>query len=106
MAMKYIPTKNFLKLSTETMRLRENLITVIEEGRRGNLTSKDIVAQIFKEEMIDNDIVNEDGEIAEHPVTMEEIFIIAKKAIKQAEFEGGLVVLPKGGNIRGWRIIT
>jgi hypothetical protein len=31
---------------------------------------------------------------------------IAIRAIEQAEFEGGLVVLQTGGNIRGLRIIT
>jgi len=104
--MKYIAQKNFLKLSKETFRLKENLITIIEEGRRGKLTSKDIVNEILKGAAIDNDIVNEESEIAEDPITMEEIFIIAKKAIEQAKFEGGLVVLPTGDNIRGWRIIT
>lgn len=102
--MKYIAKKNFLKFNRETFRLKENLITIVEEGRREKLTSKDIVDEIFKGAVIDNDI--EKGEIAEDSVTMEEIFIIAKRAIEQAEFEGGLVVLPTGGNMRGWRIIT
>lgn len=102
--MKYIAKKNFLKFNRETFRLKENLITIVEEGRREKLTSKDIVNEIFKGAVIDNDI--EKGEIAEDSVTMEEIFIIAKRAIEQAEFEGGLVVLPTGGNMRGWRIIT
>ena len=106
MAMKYIKKYNFLKLRNDTIRLKENLITVIDEGRRGELTSKDIVDEIFKEAIIDNDIVNEDGDIAEDPVTMEEIFIIARKAIEQAKFDGGLVILPTEGNKRGWKIIT
>ena len=104
--MKYIAKRNFLKFNRETFRLKENLITIVEEGRREKLTSKDIVDEIFKGTVIDKDVENEDGDIAEDPVTMEEIFIIAKRAIEQAEFEGGLVVLPTGGNIRGWRIIT
>ena len=102
--MKYIAKKNFLEFNRETFRLKENLITIVEEGRREKLTSTDIVEEIFRGAVIENDFEN--GEIPENSVTMEEIFIIAKKAIEQAEFEGGLVVLPTGGDIRGWRIIT
>jgi len=102
--MKYIAKRNFLKFNRETFRLKENLITIVEEGRREKLTSTDIVEEIFRGAVIENDFEN--GEIPEDSVTMEEIFIIAKKAIEQAAFEGGLVVLPTGGDIRGWRIIT
>lgn len=87
------------------MNLRDEIIAIIERSRKAGLKSEVIADEIIKAAIIDKDIVVEDSSRKERPASINELLQIAMKALEQADYEGGVVVLPSGGRIKR-RVVT
>lgn len=85
-------------LTREITKMKEEIISIIEEGRHAGLKSEILVNNIFNKAVLDEDIVVIEDR-RERPLSINEIAIIVQKALKQAEFEGGFLVLPSGEKI-------
>ena len=83
----------------ELIKMKEEIVTIIEEGRLAGLGSEVIVNSILDEAIIGRDIVVIEG-ARERPLQIREVVMIVRKALEQAEFEGAAVVLPTGERIR------
>lgn len=79
--------------------LREEIAAIIERGRQEGLDSGSIVDAIFEKALLDRDFVVRDGKAGERPVTIHDIILLADKALRQANFEGGIAVLQSGSSI-------
>lgn len=85
--------------TSELAKLKEEIISIIEENRYTGIKSE-IIADEIVGNSLDNEIVVEDNRRTERPVNIEDIVFIAKRAIQQAEFDGAFVVLPSGERIK------
>jgi hypothetical protein len=86
-------------LKREIAKIKEGILSIIEEGRHAGLKSEVLVDNILNTGVADGDIVVIEDK-RERPLYINEIAVIAKKALKQAEFEGGFLVLPSGEKIK------
>ncbi len=85
-------------LTNKMMKMKEDIISILEEGRIARLEPEMLVDNIFSK-VVDRDILVMEG-TRERPLYIDEMAIIVERALKQAEFEGGLVVLPSGEKIK------
>jgi hypothetical protein len=86
-------------LKKEMIKMKEEIVSIIEEGRLSGLGSEAIVSNIFNRAFVDRNIVAVAGE-SERPLDIDEILIVVQKAVEQAEFEGADVVLPTGERLK------
>ena len=85
-------------LAGTTIKLMQEIISIVEEGRNAGLESENIVNNIFNRAIMDRDIVVVEGS-EERPLHINEIAAIARKAVEQAQFDGGFIVLSSGYKI-------
>ena len=86
-------------LSNKMMKMKEDIISIIEEGRNARLEPEMLVNNIFSKVVVDRDILVMEG-TRERPLYINEMAVIVQRALKQAEFEGGFIVLPTGEKIK------
>ena len=86
-------------LTDKMMKMKEDIISIIEEGRNARLESEMLVNNIFSKVVVDRDILVMEG-TRERPLYINEMAVIVQRALKQAEFEGGFIVLPTGEKIK------
>ncbi len=85
-------------LTNKIMKMKEDIISILEAGRIARLEPEMLVDNIFSK-VVDRDILVMEG-TRERPLYIDEMAIIVERALKQAEFEGGFVVLPSGEKIK------
>ena len=83
-----------------TMTIRQEIADLIEKGRREGIKSETIVEEIFTKDLFHDDLVVQRGAKTERPVNISDVFTLATKALKQAEFDGVMVMLSPGRSIK------
>lgn len=82
------------------MKLKEEIAALIEVSRIDAIQPGVVADMILNKVFADDSIVVEEDSKTERPVNMREIVFIARKAVKQAYFDGAVVLSPSGKIIK------
>ena len=88
------------KSAENLIRLKEEISHIIDRGRKHHESSDVIVEYIFRKVAVNKEMIVEEDKMAHRPANMKEIVYIAERALKHAEFDGAVIVLPAGKKIR------
>ena len=92
--------KRAVSLSEDFSGLKSEICAIIAKGREREIEPESLVDDIMSRVLLDTDIVIEESVRTERPLNMQDLLLIARKAVGQAAFDGASIVLPSGERIK------